>query len=151
MASLAPSLAAAGDVVLRRFNSGAGADAVGMVDASEDTEIAGPQAIYAGEGDEVYLLDQVNGRVLGFDPRQPDGADPFVPLPGGAAADRSDRAAGRDHRVGRHMHVLRPTGPDERPRAGSQNHLRPAPSTTRSRCRHSPRWARSDPKRTAIC
>ena len=39
------------DAVLRRFNSGAGADAVGMVDASEDTEIAGPQAIYAGEGE----------------------------------------------------------------------------------------------------
>jgi len=40
--------AAAADSVLKRFLSGVGPDAVGMVDASEDTEIAGPQAIYAG-------------------------------------------------------------------------------------------------------
>jgi len=40
----------ADNLVLRRFNSGVGQDAVGMIDASEDTEIAGPQAIYAGEG-----------------------------------------------------------------------------------------------------
>src|SRR5882672_7145993 len=67
-----PSVAFAADnPVLRRFNSGAGADAVGMIDASEDTEVAGPQAIYAGEGNEVFLLDQVNGRVLSFDPKRP--------------------------------------------------------------------------------
>src|SRR6476620_3135597 len=63
-----PSFAA--DSVLRRFGSGLGLDSVGMVDASEDVEVAGPQAIYAGEGNEVYLLDQVNGRVLSFDPTQ---------------------------------------------------------------------------------
>jgi len=56
--------------VLRRFGAGLGLDSVGMVDASEDVEVAGPQAIYAGEGNEVYLLDQVNGRVLSFDPTQ---------------------------------------------------------------------------------
>jgi hypothetical protein len=62
---------AADNPVLRRFNSGVGADAVGMIDASEDTEVAGPQAIYAGEGNEVFLLDQVNGRVLSFDSKKP--------------------------------------------------------------------------------
>src|ERR1700704_2550366 len=77
-----PSVAFAADnPVLRRFNSGVGADAVGMIDASEDTEVAGPQAIYAGEGNEVFLLDQVNGRVLSFDPKQPAGRTRAFTLP----------------------------------------------------------------------
>src|SRR6476661_4177439 len=68
--TLACSPSFAADSVLRRFGSGLGVDSVGMVDASEDIEVAGPQAIYAGDGGEVFLLDQVNGRVLGFDPKQ---------------------------------------------------------------------------------
>ena len=99
--ALMPSAAAAGDAVLRRFNSGAGADAVGMVDASEDTEVAGPQAIYAGEGNEVFLLDQVNGRVLSFDTRQPDAQTRAFRLP--EALEPTDLVVqqGRDLRVGR--------------------------------------------------
>src|SRR5262245_7783981 len=78
---LAASAASAADVMLKRFNSGAGPDAVGMVDASEDTEVAGPQAIYAGEGNSIYLLDQVNGRVLSFDPKQPTAPTRSFTLP----------------------------------------------------------------------
>ena len=42
---------------------------------------AGPQAIYAGEGNEVFLLDQVNGRVLSFDTRRPDAQTRAFRLP----------------------------------------------------------------------
>ncbi len=59
------------DAVVRRFSAGLGPEAVGLVDASEDTEISGPQAIYAGDDGQIYLLDQVNDRVLGFDAREP--------------------------------------------------------------------------------
>src|SRR3954470_243782 len=67
--------------VLRRFGAGLGLEAVGLVDASEDVEVAGPQAIYAGEGNEVYLLDQVNGRVLSFDSKQPSAQTRSFKLP----------------------------------------------------------------------
>src|SRR5262245_32249191 len=78
---VAPTVALGADVVLRRFGAGAGANAVGMIDASEDTEVAGPQAIYAGEGGEVFLLDQVNGRVISFDPKQSNAPTRSFQLP----------------------------------------------------------------------
>ena len=79
---LAASVAgAASNVVVRQFESGAGLNAVGMIDASEDTEIDGPQAIYAGDRGEIYLLDQVNGRVLQFDPKRPELGTRALELP----------------------------------------------------------------------
>ncbi|MBN8920966.1 MAG: hypothetical protein J0H62_09905, partial [Rhizobiales bacterium] len=68
-AMAAPAFAA-DTTVLKRFSGGTGPDAVGLVQGGEDTELAGPQALYAGEGGKLYLLDQVNGRVLSFDPKQ---------------------------------------------------------------------------------
>jgi len=73
----AMSSALAADQVVRQFTSGAGQNAVGVLDASEDTEISGPQALTTGEDGNLYLLDQVNNRILSFDPRNPD-ADPAV-------------------------------------------------------------------------
>jgi hypothetical protein len=67
----ATSASAASDVVLKRFGRGAGPEAVGIVGASEDAELDGPQALYAGDNGELLLLDQVNGRILRFDPKQP--------------------------------------------------------------------------------
>ena len=115
---LAPSPAAAGDVVLRRFNSGVGSDAVGMIDASEDTEVAGPQAIYAGEGNEVFLLDQVNGRVLSFDPRQPAAQTRSFTLP--EALEPTDLIVkkGEIFVWDGSVHALRPTGADDAPTRG---------------------------------
>src|SRR5215470_14576579 len=72
---------AAESTILKRFDSGVGLNSVGMVDASEDTEIDGPQAVYAGDEGEVYLLDQVNGCVLSFDPKQPAAATRSLELP----------------------------------------------------------------------
>src|SRR5882724_5145064 len=109
---LAPSLAVANDVVLRRFNSGAGADAVGMIDASEDTEVAGPQAIHAGEGNEVFLLDQVNGRVLSFDSKQPGRTRSFT-LPGQLQPTDLVVKKGEILVWDGDVHALRPTGADD--------------------------------------
>jgi hypothetical protein len=61
--------ATARNVVVRQFASGSGQNAVGIVDASLDTEIAGPQALSAAPDGSLYLLDQINGRILSFDPK----------------------------------------------------------------------------------
>jgi hypothetical protein len=67
--------AADADTLVRRFPAGSGQDAVGIVDASLDTEIDGPQALTAGENGNLFLLDQVNGRIVRFDPKN-SGAPP---------------------------------------------------------------------------
>ena len=71
------------DAVLRKFEGGADAAAVGMVEASEDTETGGPQAIYSGDNGEVYLLDQINNRVLRFDPEDPNKPAQIITIPDG--------------------------------------------------------------------
>lgn len=115
---LAPSLAFGSDVVLRRFNSGTGEGAVGMVDASEDTEVSGPQAIYAGEGGRLFLLDQVNGRVLEFDSKQTDAPTRSFQLP--ADLQPTDLIVKRGEIIvwDGDVHVLRPTGPEDAPTRG---------------------------------
>jgi hypothetical protein len=63
--------AGAADVVVRQFASGSGENAVGVVDATQDTEIDGPQALTTDDNGDVYLLDQVNKRIVRFDPKAP--------------------------------------------------------------------------------
>ena len=58
---------AQGQDTVRKFDVGPGANAVGRVQTGEGAESDGPQAIYAGRNGEIYLLDQVNGRILNFD------------------------------------------------------------------------------------
>jgi hypothetical protein len=82
LAAACPSLAES-DVV-KEFSAGFGDNSVGVVDAGEDTEIAGPQAIYAGDNGEILLLDQVNSRVLGFDAKEPAQRTRSLALPEGA-------------------------------------------------------------------
>ena len=50
---------------------------VGIVPASEDVELAGPQALSADGQGNLFVLDQINGRILQFDPKQPN-SDPDV-------------------------------------------------------------------------
>jgi hypothetical protein len=66
--ALLTGTAQAADFVVRQFPGGGGSNSVGIVDAAEDTEIMGPQALTAGEDGTLYLLDQVNNRILRFDP-----------------------------------------------------------------------------------
>jgi len=54
------ALAIADDVVVRKFSSGATPTTVGIVDASEDVELAGPQALTADGQGNLFLLDQIN-------------------------------------------------------------------------------------------
>jgi hypothetical protein len=78
--ALGPALivsAAAQDVVVKRFIGGSGVNAVGIIDASEDVEITGPQALTTGENGELFLLDQVNSRIIRFNPKE-TGADPHL-------------------------------------------------------------------------
>jgi hypothetical protein len=88
--------AAAEEGLVRSFKLGAGPDAIGYVDASFDPstphenyqgdrgESEGPQAVYSGDKGEVYLLDQVNGRVLQFNPKAPAERTRSLQLPEGA-------------------------------------------------------------------
>jgi hypothetical protein len=73
--------ARADEALIRQFLPGLETNSVGLVEASEDTEMDGPQAIYSDEDGELYLLDQVNGRVLKFDPKDPDRAPQALKLP----------------------------------------------------------------------
>jgi hypothetical protein len=61
----------AADVVVRQFIGGSGQNAVGIVGASQDTEIDGPQALTTDANGDVYLLDQVNKRIVRFNPKTP--------------------------------------------------------------------------------
>jgi hypothetical protein len=63
--------AGAADVVVRQFTGGTGQNAVGIVDATQDTEIDGPQALTTDDSGAVYLLDQINKRIVRFDPKSP--------------------------------------------------------------------------------
>jgi hypothetical protein len=78
--AFAPAAGAA-DTVVRHFTAGIAPDKVGIVPGSLDTETSVPQAIYAGEDGKIYLLDQVNGRVLNFDPKQPNATPAALQLP----------------------------------------------------------------------
>jgi hypothetical protein len=80
-ALLAWSPASADDTVIKRFSSGTDRDSVGMIDAREDAPMDGPQAIYAAEDGTLYLLDQVNGRLLHFDAKSKDSAVQSLELP----------------------------------------------------------------------
>src|SRR5262245_47504317 len=69
--------ACAADFVVRQFSNGDGSTSVGIADASQDVEVTGPQALTADEEGTLYLLDQLNGRVMRFDPRDAS-ADPLL-------------------------------------------------------------------------
>jgi len=73
--------AAADNTVVKRFSNGTTHNSVGIVDASEDAPQDGPQAIYAADDGGLYLLDQVNGRILRFDARTPGAPVQSLELP----------------------------------------------------------------------
>ena len=73
--------AAADNTVVKRFSSGTTHNSVGIVDAAEDAPQDGPQAIYAADDGGLYLLDQVNGRILRFDARTPGAPVQSLELP----------------------------------------------------------------------
>ena len=70
-AALLPRAAAAEDVIVKRFSGGDTANSVGIADASEDVELAGPQALAVGADGDLFVLDQLNQRIIRFDPKRP--------------------------------------------------------------------------------
>jgi hypothetical protein len=69
--------AADDDVIARRFTAGNTPDAVGIADASEDVELAGPQALTSDAQGNLFLLDQLNQRIVEFNPKRP-AEDPSI-------------------------------------------------------------------------
>jgi hypothetical protein len=111
--AIMPAVALAAEtVVLKRFTAGSGPEAVGMVDASLDTEITSPQALYAGDDNQLYLLDQVNGRLLQFDPKRP-GTTRALTLPQELQPTDMIVKKGNILVWDGEVHALAPTGPDQ--------------------------------------
>ncbi|MCG5233969.1 hypothetical protein [Xanthobacter oligotrophicus] len=59
------------DKILVRFPVGSGQKAVGAVPGAADAEPTGPSALYADGSGKLYLLDQVNGRILSIEAAVP--------------------------------------------------------------------------------
>src|SRR3981081_4505757 len=76
-ASLLPGAPPAEDVVVKRFTGGDSANSVGIADASEDVELAGPQALTVDAHGQLFLLDRLNQRIVRFDPKRP-AEDPSI-------------------------------------------------------------------------
>jgi len=68
--------AVAADTVVRQFSIGATATTVGIAAAGEDVELTGPQALTSDAQGNLFVLDQINGRILRFNPKQP--GDPGI-------------------------------------------------------------------------
>jgi hypothetical protein len=73
--------AMADDVVIKRFSDGDSATSVGIADASEDVELFGPQALTADGSGQLFLLDQLNQRIIRFDPKLPNDEPTILQMP----------------------------------------------------------------------
>jgi len=69
--------AAAADTVVRQFSIGTTSTTVGIAAAGEDVELTGPQALTSDVQGNLFVLDQINGRILKFNPKQP-ASDPSI-------------------------------------------------------------------------
>ena len=79
--------AAAEDAVVRQFSVGTTAATVGIAAAGEDVELTGPQALTSDAQGNLFVLDQINGRILRFNPKEP-ARDPNVfKMPGDVQAN----------------------------------------------------------------
>jgi hypothetical protein len=81
LASLLPHAAMADDIVIKRFSGGDSSTSVGLADASEDVELAGPQALTTGPDGNLFMLDQLNGRIVRFDPKRPSEEPAILEMP----------------------------------------------------------------------
>ena len=111
------------DAVLRSFAGGDGRTSVGVLDAGEDTgEPEGPQAIYAGDNGELYLLDQINARILKFDSRDPGAPPQTLELPDGVTPTDLVVANGDIHIWDGRVLTLQATGRPDAPTRGALDH-----------------------------
>jgi hypothetical protein len=108
----------AADAVVRNFGAGTDANSVGIIPPGEDSDTDGPQAIYASESGDVYLLDQLNNRVLKIDPRDPTREPQSLELPDDVQA--SDIVVSNDtiYAWDGQVRALQPTGAPDAPTRG---------------------------------
>lgn len=83
IALILSNAAVADDTVTRKFESGSGSNTVGIVDASEDVELLGPDALTSDEQGNLFILDQINGRILRFNPKISGNEPDLLKLPDG--------------------------------------------------------------------
>src|SRR5262249_39269710 len=69
------------ETVVRQFSAGAAAATVGIAPAGLDIELTGPQALTTDEQGNLFVLDQINGRILQFNPKQPAGDPNILKMP----------------------------------------------------------------------
>ena len=98
------------DRVVRNFEPGSQAFGLGIVEASPDTEIEGPQAIFSSENGDLYVLDQVNGRVLRMDPSDPGKEPEALDLPEGLHPTDLVVSNGSVYVFDGQIHALQPSG-----------------------------------------
>ena len=79
--------AIADDVVVKRFSDGNSATSVGIADASEDVELTGPQALTTDASGHLFMLDQLNQRIVRFDPKLPNDEPTILQMPEGVKAN----------------------------------------------------------------
>ena len=73
--------ATAADTVVRQFSAGSTGTTVGIAAAGEDVELTGPQALTSDAQGNLFVLDQINGRILRFNPKQPAGDPGILKMP----------------------------------------------------------------------
>jgi hypothetical protein len=79
--------ATAADIVVRQFSNGSTATTVGIAAAGEDVELSGPQALTSDAEGNLFVLDQINGRILRFNPKQPAGDPGILKMPADVQAN----------------------------------------------------------------
>ena len=79
--------AAAADTVVRQFSAGGTSTTVGIAAAGEDVELTGPQALTSDAQGNLFVLDQINGRILRFNPKQPAGGPSVLKMPADVQAN----------------------------------------------------------------
>jgi hypothetical protein len=74
-------VAAADDIIIKRFSGGDSGTSVGIADASEDVELTGPQALTIDASGQLFVLDQLNQRIVRFNPKQPNDDPAILQMP----------------------------------------------------------------------
>jgi hypothetical protein len=69
------------DRVVKHLSKGDDHNSVGLIDPSPDAPMDGPQALYAAEDGSLYLLDQINNRILRLDAKNPGAPAQSLQLP----------------------------------------------------------------------
>ena len=81
VAIVATSPLAAAEKLIRKLDIGSGAASVGITPPTREVEPTGPSAMFVGQDGKLYVLDQINGRILSMDPDNPAAAPTAMKLP----------------------------------------------------------------------